>query len=62
VATLVIDSVLLFGIICVSVYWAAILPPGARVPMHLGPGGYTNRVPRYFGLVTWSVNRWDSQW
>jgi hypothetical protein len=55
VVTLVIDSVLLLGIICVSVYGAAILPAGARVPMHLGPGGYTNWVPRYFGLVTWSV-------
>lgn len=55
VVTLVIDSVLLFGIICVSVYGAAILPAGARVPLHLGPGGYTNWVPRSFGLATWSV-------
>ena len=61
-ATLVIDSVLLFGIICVSVYGAAILPAGARVPLHLGPAGYTNWVPRSFGLVTWSVNRWGGQW
>jgi hypothetical protein len=53
--TLAIDGVLLFGIICVSVYGAAILPAGARVPLHLGPGGYTNWVPRSFGLVTWSV-------
>jgi hypothetical protein len=49
----IIDSVLLFGIICVSVYGAVILPAGSRLPMHFGPGGYTNWAPRNVGLLAW---------
>ena len=37
VVTLVIDSVLLLGIIGVSLRGAAILPAGAQLPMHFGP-------------------------
>lgn len=49
--TLVIDSVLLLGIIAVSLYGAAVLPPAAQWPLHLGPGGYGNWVPRNVGLL-----------
>jgi hypothetical protein len=36
IVTLIIDSVLLFG---VSVYGARVLPAGAQLPVHFGPGG-----------------------
>ncbi len=51
VVTLTIDSVLLLGIIGVSLRGAAILPAGAQLPMHFGPGGYTNWRPKNVGLV-----------
>jgi hypothetical protein len=53
--TLIIDSVLLLGIIGVSCYGAAILPARARLPMHFGPGGYGNWVPKNVGLLLWTV-------
>jgi hypothetical protein len=34
---LIIDSLLLLGIVCVSLYGASALPPGAKVPIHFGP-------------------------
>jgi hypothetical protein len=49
--TLIIDSVLLLGIIAVSLYGAAVLPRAAQWPLHLGPGGYGNWVPRNAGLL-----------
>ena len=49
--TLIIDSVLLLGIIGVSLLGAATLPSEARWPLHLGPGGYGNWVPRNIGLL-----------
>lgn len=49
--TLIIDSVLLLGIVAVSLYGAAVLPPAAQWPLHLGPGGYGNWVPRNVGLL-----------
>jgi hypothetical protein len=48
---LIIDSLLLLGIIAVSLYGAAVLPPVAQWPLHLGPGGYGNWVPRNIGLL-----------
>jgi hypothetical protein len=52
-AALIIDSVLLLGIVCASVYGAVILPAGAQLPMHLGPGGYTNWMPKNVALLAW---------
>jgi hypothetical protein len=49
--SLIIDSVLLLGIVAVSVYGATVLPPAAQWPLHLGPGGYGNWVPRNVGLL-----------
>jgi hypothetical protein len=53
IATLIIDSVLLLGIICVSGYGAKILPAGAQLPLHFGPAGYNNWAPRNVGLLAW---------
>ena len=55
VAPLAIDSVLLLGMIGVSVYGASALPPGAKVPMHFRPGAYNNWVPKSAGLALWPV-------
>jgi hypothetical protein len=55
VLTLIIDSVLLLGIVGASLYGAAHLPAGARMPTHLGPGGYNNWQPKAFALLTWPV-------
>jgi hypothetical protein len=49
VALLVIDSLLLLGMVGVSLYGASALPPGARVPIHFGPGAYNNWVPKQVG-------------
>ncbi len=54
-ATLIIDSVLLFGIVGVSVYGARVVPPGVRLPMHFGPGGYGNWQSRNLVLLSWPV-------
>ncbi len=49
--TFVVESVLLLGTIGVSLYGAAALPPTAQWPLHLGPAGYGNWVPRNVGLL-----------
>jgi hypothetical protein len=53
--TLIIAGVLLLAMIGVSSYGAAILPPGARMPIHLGPTGYNQWVPKIVGLLLWPV-------
>ena len=50
---LIIDSLLLLGIVCVSLYGASALPPGAKVPIHFGPASYNNWVPKNVGLIMW---------
>jgi hypothetical protein len=55
VALLVIDSLLLLGMVGVSLYGASALPPGARVPVHFGPGAYNNWVPKSVGLLLWPL-------
>jgi hypothetical protein len=55
VALLVIDSLLLLGMVGVSLYGASALPPGARVPIHFGPGAYNNWVPKSVGLLLWPL-------
>jgi hypothetical protein len=50
---LIIDSVLLLGMICASVYGMTNLPDGAQVPVHFGPAGYNHCVPRNTGLLMW---------
>jgi hypothetical protein len=55
VLTLAIDAVLLLGIVAVSLYGGTHLPAGARMPTHLGPGGYGNWQPKTFALVTYPL-------
>lgn len=49
--TFIAESLLLLGTIGVSLYGATVLPPTAQWPLHLGPGGYGNWVPRNAGLL-----------
>jgi hypothetical protein len=48
---LIIGGALLLVMICVSLYGAAALPPGAQMPVHFGPAGYNRWVPKSIGLV-----------
>jgi hypothetical protein len=48
---LIIGGALLLAMICVSLYGAATLPPGAQMPVHFGPAGYNRWVPKNTGLV-----------
>jgi len=48
-----IDGVLLLAMIGVSLYGVTALPPGARMPMHFGTGGYNRWVSRNVGLTMW---------
>jgi hypothetical protein len=48
---LIIGGALLLAMICVSLYGAAALPPGAQLPVHFGPAGYNRWVPKSMGLV-----------
>jgi hypothetical protein len=54
-AVLIIDSLLLLGILCVSIYGASALPAGARVPIHFGPSLFNNWVPKNVALVMWPI-------
>jgi len=49
--TLIIGGGLLLAMICVSLYGASALPPGARLPIHFGPAGYNRWVAKNTGLV-----------
>jgi len=49
--TLIIGGALLLAMICVSLYGAVLLPPGARMPVHFGPAGYNQWVSKNTGLV-----------
>jgi hypothetical protein len=49
---LIIGGALELAIICVSLYGAATLPPGAQIPLH-GAGGYNRWLPKSVGLVFW---------
>lgn len=50
---LIIDSLLVLGMVGVSLYGASALPPGARIPIHFGPGSFNNWVPKNVGLIMW---------
>jgi hypothetical protein len=47
--------VVLLAIAGISVYGWVTLPPGARVPMHYGPGGYRNWQPKTIALISYPV-------
>jgi hypothetical protein len=49
--TLIIGGALLLAMICVSLYGAVTLPPGAQIPVHFGPAGYNRWVSKNTGLV-----------
>ncbi|HXW44365.1 MAG TPA: hypothetical protein VEL03_06245 [Streptosporangiaceae bacterium] len=51
--TLITGGALVLAIICVSLYGAATLPPGAQVPVHFGLGGYNRWLPKNLGLALW---------
>ena len=47
---------LLVGVIIgVSLYGSRILPPDARIPLHLGPGGYGSFASKSIGLIVFPV-------
>lgn len=52
--TLVIGGALELAIICLSLYGAVTLPPGAQIPLH-GAGGYNHWLPKGIGLALWPV-------
>lgn len=48
-------GVVLLAMVAMSVWGARALPPGARVPVHHGIGGYGNWQPKVFALITYPV-------
>jgi hypothetical protein len=52
---LIIGGALLLAMVCVSLYGASALPPGARMPVHFGPDGYNRWVAKSTGLVVYPV-------
>lgn len=52
---LIIGGALLLVMICVSLYGASALPPGAQMPVHFGPAGYNRWVAKSTGLVLYPV-------
>jgi len=50
---LIIGGALLLAMICVTLYGAVVLPPGAQLPLHFGPAGYNRWVPKRTGLILW---------
>jgi uncharacterized membrane protein len=48
---LIIGGALLLAMICVSLVGAVVLPSGAKMPVHFGPGGYNRWVPKSTGLI-----------
>jgi len=51
---LIIGGALELAVICVSLYGAVTLPPGARIPIH-GAAGYNRWLPKSIGLAFWPV-------
>ena len=51
----VIGVAVLLSMVGISVYGWVKLPPGARVPLHRGPGGYGNWQPKALALITYPV-------
>lgn len=51
---LIIGGALELAVICVSLYGAVTLPPGAQIPVH-GAGGYNRWLPKTIGLAFWPV-------
>jgi len=49
---LIIGGALELAVICVSLYGAVTLPPGAQIPVH-GAGGYNRWLPKSIGLAFW---------
>ena len=51
----VIGVAVLLSMVGISVYGWVKLPPGARVPLHRGPGGYGNWQPKALALIAYPV-------
>jgi hypothetical protein len=52
---LIIGGALELALICVSLYGAVTLPPGALIPVHGAGYGYNRWLPKRFGLPLWPV-------
>ena len=52
---LIMGGALLLAMICVSLYGAVALPPGAQLPVHFGPAGYNRWVSKSTGLIIYPV-------
>jgi hypothetical protein len=48
-------GVVALAMVGISVWGAVTLPPGARVPVHHGLGGYNNWQPKTLALITYPV-------
>ena len=51
----VISGLLVGVMIGISLYGSRILPPDARVPLHLGPAGYGSFASKTTGLIVFPV-------
>ena len=49
----VIGGLLVGVMIGISLYGSRTLPADARIPLHLGPGGYGNFAAKTTGLIVW---------
>jgi hypothetical protein len=47
------DGIVELALVAVSVYGAVTLPPGSRVPLHHGIGGWNNWQPKTIALIAW---------
>jgi hypothetical protein len=47
--------IVLLAMVGISAYAWVTLPPGARVPLHYGMGGYRNWQPKALALVSYPV-------
>jgi hypothetical protein len=55
VGTVVGGGIVLLAMVGISVYAWVTLPPGTRVPLHHGIGGYGNWQPKTIALISYPV-------
>jgi hypothetical protein len=52
---IIASGLVVLAMVGISLWGARVLPPGARVPLHHGIGGYGNWQPKAIALVTYPV-------
>jgi len=52
---IIASGVVVLAMVGISLWGARALPPGARVPLHHGIGGYGNWQPKAFALISYPV-------